>query len=78
MAALMKSLDIPKSAACLSGGTITGASAANLSAMTEVVYQKDLGEETLKIFASTERYNPDKTWHRTNDNWPTGVAVISE
>jgi len=34
-----------------------------------IVYQKDLGPDTLKIFSSMEVYNPDKTWHRTDDNW---------
>jgi hypothetical protein len=34
-----------------------------------IVYQKDLGPDTLKIFSSMEPYNPDKTWHRTTDNW---------
>jgi hypothetical protein len=32
-----------------------------------VVYQKDLGPDTAKIASTMERYNPDKTWHRTND-----------
>jgi Protein of unknown function (DUF2950) len=32
-----------------------------------VVYQKDLGADTLSIFKSLERFNPDKTWHPTND-----------
>jgi hypothetical protein len=32
-----------------------------------VVYQKDLGPDTTKIAAAMERYNPDKTWHRTDD-----------
>jgi hypothetical protein len=32
-----------------------------------VVYQKDLGPDTEKIASAMERYNPDKTWHRTND-----------
>jgi len=27
-----------------------------------VVYQKDLGPDTLNIFAKMELYNPDKTW----------------
>ena len=35
-----------------------------------VVYQKDLGPDTLKIFREMELYNPDKTWRRTDDNWP--------
>lgn len=34
-----------------------------------VVYQKDSGPDTLKIFREMELYNPDKTWHRTDDNW---------
>jgi hypothetical protein len=34
-----------------------------------IVYQKDLGPDTLKIFSGMELYNPDKTWQRTNDNW---------
>jgi len=34
-----------------------------------VVYQKDLGPHTLKIFRDMELYNPDKTWDRTDDNW---------
>ena len=32
-----------------------------------VVYQKDLGPDTVKIAAAMEHYNPDKTWHITND-----------
>jgi len=35
-----------------------------------VVYQKDLGPDTLKIFQSMELYNPDKTWQPTDDDWP--------
>lgn len=34
-----------------------------------IVYQKDLGPETLKEFKSMERYNPDKTWQATEDAW---------
>jgi hypothetical protein len=32
-----------------------------------VVYQKDLGPDTAKLAEAMERYNPDKTWHPTND-----------
>ena len=32
-----------------------------------IVYQKDLGVNTLSIFKSMERFNPDKTWSPTND-----------
>jgi hypothetical protein len=34
-----------------------------------IVYQKDLGPDTLKEFKSMERYNPDKTWQATEDAW---------
>jgi hypothetical protein len=34
-----------------------------------IVYEKDLGPETLAVFKSMELYDPDKTWHRTDDNW---------
>jgi hypothetical protein len=35
-----------------------------------VVYQKDLGPDTLKTFEQMDRYNPDKTWKPTDDEWP--------
>ena len=35
-----------------------------------VVYQQDLGPDTLKIFKEMELYNPDKTWQVTNATWP--------
>jgi hypothetical protein len=35
-----------------------------------VVYQKDLGPETLKAFEKMDRCNPDKTWKPTDDQWP--------
>ena len=34
-----------------------------------VVYQKDLGPDTLKMFGSMDRFNPDKSWHATTDEW---------
>jgi hypothetical protein len=34
-----------------------------------VVYQKDLGPDSLNIVKKMELYNPDKTWHPTSDNW---------
>jgi hypothetical protein len=43
-----------------------------------VVYQKDLGPDSLKAFEGMERYNPDKTWRRTDDEWPAEVAAIGE
>jgi hypothetical protein len=35
-----------------------------------VVYEKDLGPDTLKEFQTLERYNPDKSWKATDDDWP--------
>jgi len=32
-----------------------------------IVYQKDLGPDTLKIFESMDRYNPDNTWQPIED-----------
>jgi len=32
-----------------------------------VVYQKDLGPDSLNTVKQMERYNPDKTWQRTDD-----------
>jgi hypothetical protein len=32
-----------------------------------IVYQKDLGPNTPVAFKAMERYNPDKTWTRTDD-----------
>jgi hypothetical protein len=32
-----------------------------------VVYQKDLGPDSLDVVKKMERYNPDKTWQRTDD-----------
>jgi hypothetical protein len=34
-----------------------------------VVYQKDLGPDSLKIVKNMEFYNPDKTWSPTSANW---------
>jgi hypothetical protein len=33
-----------------------------------VVYEKDLGADTLKTFQSMDKYNPDKTWKATEDD----------
>ncbi len=40
-----------------------------------IVYQKDLGPDSLKVVKEMEVYNPDKTWQATNDEWPLNVAV---
>ena len=34
-----------------------------------VVYQKDLGPDSVNLAKQITRYNPDKTWTRTNDAW---------
>ena len=34
-----------------------------------IVYQKDLGADSLNIFKQMELYNPDSTWTRTDDQW---------
>jgi len=36
-----------------------------------IVYERDLGPDSLNIVKNMERYNPDKTWHRTDDQWPS-------
>jgi hypothetical protein len=35
-----------------------------------IVYQKDLGPNSLSIVQKMELYNPDPSWQRTNDQWP--------
>jgi hypothetical protein len=39
-----------------------------------VVYQKDLGPDSLNIVKKMELYNPDKTWQPTDAEWPQNVA----
>lgn len=39
-----------------------------------VVYQKDLGPDSLTIVKNMEVYNPDPSWHRTDDEWPQDIA----
>ena len=43
-----------------------------------VVYEKDLGPDSLNLVKNMERYNPDKTWHRTDDQWPTDSLASVE
>ena len=43
-----------------------------------IVYEKDLGPDSLNIVKNMERYNPDKTWHRTDDQWPTDVSATGD
>jgi len=35
----------------------------------DVVYEKDLGPNSLEIVKKMELYNPDRTWRRTDDGW---------
>src|SRR5437660_3318784 len=39
-----------------------------ISSHDGVVYEKDLGPDTLKTFQSMDQYNPDKTWKVTEDD----------
>ncbi|MBV8553406.1 MAG: DUF2950 domain-containing protein [Acidobacteriaceae bacterium] len=39
-----------------------------------IVYQKDLGPDSLNIVKNMELYNPDSTWQRTDDQWPPDVT----
>jgi hypothetical protein len=34
-----------------------------------IVYQKDLGPDSVNLARQIDRYNPDKTWQRTTDGW---------
>ena len=36
-----------------------------------IVYQKDLGPDTLTIAKGIELFDPDKTWQETDDQWPS-------
>jgi hypothetical protein len=42
----------------------------------DVVYQKDLGPDTLKNFKEMELYNPDKSWQPTDDDWPSDSSDV--
>jgi hypothetical protein len=39
-----------------------------------IVYEKDLGPDTLNKFKEMELYDPDKSWKPTDDNWPADVS----
>jgi DUF2950 family protein len=43
-----------------------------------VVHEKDLGPDTLQIAQSMERYDPDKSWHPTDDEWPDDALASNE
>jgi hypothetical protein len=36
---------------------------------TGIVYEKDLGPDTLELFRKMDRFNPDKSWNPTEDQW---------
>jgi hypothetical protein len=38
-----------------------------------IVYEKDLGPNSVEIATKMELYNPDKTWKPTDDGWPESV-----
>jgi len=42
-----------------------------------IVYEKDLGSDSLNIAKNMELYNPDKTWRVTNDEWPADVLAAN-
>ncbi len=42
-----------------------------------IVYQKDLGPDSLTIVKNMEVYNPDPSWHRTDDEWPQDIALAN-
>ena len=42
-----------------------------------VVYQKDLGLRSLRIAKDMELFNPDKTWHATDDQWPSDLDLTT-
>lgn len=42
------------------------------------VYQKDLGPDSLEIAKKMDRYNPDKSWHPTDDEWPPDVSEAAD
>jgi len=39
-----------------------------------IVYEKDLGPNSLQIVKDMQYYNPDKTWQVTEDQWPADVS----
>jgi len=42
-----------------------------------IVYQKDLGPDSLNIVKNMGLYNPDKSWQATDDQWPESVAPLT-
>src|SRR3979411_956690 len=42
------------------------------------VSEKDMGPDSLNLAKNMERYNPDKTWPRTDDEWPADLVATSD
>ena len=42
------------------------------------VYEKDFGPDTLNLTKGIDRYNPDKTWRRTDAHWPHDSEAIQD
>jgi hypothetical protein len=53
----------------LAGGISSYGRATFIVSYNGIVYQKDMGPDSAKIAAALERYDPDKTWHPTDDQW---------
>jgi hypothetical protein len=43
-----------------------------------IVYEKDLGPDTLKVFQAMDQFNPDKTWTPTDDEWPDDSVAAAQ
>lgn len=43
-----------------------------------ITYEKDLGPDTLAAFKSMERFNPDKSWTVTEDQWEDESVASTE
>jgi hypothetical protein len=42
------------------------------------VFEKDLGKNTLNVFQAMDRYNPDNTWHETQDDLQAAPGAESK
>ena len=42
-----------------------------------IVFEKDLGPDTLKTFEILDKFDPDKSWKPTEDEWPEEAAQES-
>ena len=77
-AALMGEMDFVVEGAMIGGFALAAAPAQHrvtgvktfMIGPSGVVYEKDLGPDTLKTFEAMDKFNPDKTWKATDDQWP--------